>query len=130
MIKKSFIIIVVILYVSCKAAPKNTNYCNDFKLGTYKYTHEGFQGVIVNRYRDQQVETIGNEMHYIYNIEWISECSYNLILQRIQYNSYESNSGKNDTIYVQITQVLSDSSYHYKSWLNGKIIEGDMIKVR
>lgn len=126
------VILMLILEISChsiKSKKNSTRDCENFRVGKFKYSDGVANGVSILRTNDQQIETINGEIHYIFKMEWSGDCQYILIPQTRLYNSIETKIC-NDTVFVSITNVLSDSLYEFNAISKGLVTKGRVIKIR
>ncbi len=94
--------------------------CSDFKYGkfTFPLLPEG-SGYAV-RDENYQISYIGNgEKQLVWEIEWIDECRYNLILKEIY--SESNHWTKGDKIEVEINS-FKNNCYGFKSMLTAKFL--------
>ena len=110
------------------------NSCNKY----HKF-HEGIfllqedRGIRIQRYKDKQVEYIGDSIVCLYSIKWISKRQYNLMLERVEKNSQAlALPSEKDTVYVSIRKIIGNSSYTYSSYskLNPTKFTGTLMKVK
>lgn len=109
-----------LLYLNCY------NNCENFREGTFIY--QDYEGVKVHRTLNEQTEIIGDTLITSFSIKWVSDCSYILIPQKVIYKSKE-NALPQDTIKVDIIEVLSDKSYRYQAITKGVATKYTMVKI-
>lgn len=72
---------------------------------------------------------IGDSIVALFTITWFNDCSYILIPQKAIYKSKEYDLPKS-LIQVNIINVMSDTSYRYKSTAKGVTSEYTLIKIQ
>jgi hypothetical protein len=102
--------------------------CGNFHEGVFVYKEAEFSGGFVIRTETKQTETSGDSLKVESTIIWDSDCSYKLVFIGA-YSKFREVEVPQDTVYVTITEVLSDSSYRYKAVVNGSVTEYTMIKL-
>ena len=109
-----------------KTLPKTP--CGNFHEGVFVYQEAEFRGTMVVRTETQQTETSGDTIVIESHIIWDSDCSYKLAVVAA-YSKTRTLEIPQDTIYVTITEILSDTSYRYKAVVSGNVMEHTMIKL-
>ncbi len=92
-----------------------SNACEKFKTGVYEYKHVLLKGTKIKRKRKVQRE-LGKEGKQIYDIKWLSDCTYVLTYKRMAEQPLKHLIGKE--IQVEIIDILEDQSYVYRSKAN------------
>lgn len=83
--------------------------------------------VLVQFGEENHVEYHQDKKYYIKsNIEWISDCEYNLIIQDVTLPDFPFRLGSK--LHIKITKVKGDRVY-YKSTMGGRTWEGKMTKI-
>lgn len=99
-------------YKKKKLNEADCNACKKFKKGVFKYAYIAFSDVRVERNHRVQKEIVPEGMS-VFSIKWISNCSYILSYKRSSFPEREHL--KDEEIYVDIIDVLDDTSYVYKT---------------
>ena len=91
------------------------NSCANFYQG--KFAYENKKELKIYRTLNEQIEFIGDSIATTFSIKWVNNCNYILIPKKVIYEMKIYDLPK-DTIFVYITEILSDSSYRYKAVVN------------
>jgi hypothetical protein len=102
--------------------------CAEFRTGSYIYEDNLYSNIIVKRTLFNQVEIIGDSIMALFSVEWKGSCKFILIPENV-YTANGKNDLPNDTILVEIKEILSDSSYRYRAILKGDTVYQTMIKM-
>lgn len=114
--------LIISLYCAC------TLNCEVFKNGSFIEIKEGKSDIKIFRYEKEQIEVVGDTIAVFYNLNWNSTCQYRLISKKILYKG-ESLQIEPDTTFVNITEILNETSYKFMA-INGKdTITGTMKKI-
>ncbi|MGK7389664.1 MAG: hypothetical protein ACNS60_04910 [Candidatus Cyclobacteriaceae bacterium M2_1C_046] len=112
--KKVMCLSVCMLVISMAAFSQETvqlETCENVKEGTYRLKHGLFnlfgKTYVVKRENDKQVEVDDYGDKYIFNVEWINDCTYKLKLQDILDDSSRI-AFSDKPILVEIIEVTSD----------------------
>jgi hypothetical protein len=93
--------------------------------GKFIYTDPSFSDIVVERQDGNQIEK--SEKIFIKSqIEWLSNCKYNL---RNPEAKQKSGYKKSDIVHVEIIGVLDNNNVIYKSTLNDQVYTGEMKKL-
>lgn len=101
---------------------KKVNFLRD---GQFIYTDPMYSGVVVERHGQNQIEKKSEKILVKGQIEWLSDCSYNLLYPEGEKSGFK----KADIVHVEIIGLLDSSTVVYRSIINGQIITGIMKKL-
>lgn len=107
----------------------NTEYsgCLDFHQGTFKLIINDSTEYIYKRKGDKQVETFGKGKS-VYDIKWVNECKYELVLKETNNPYMEKQIGLQMTV-----NIYKSEGYTYKYYYGFKgdenVYEGELTKV-
>jgi hypothetical protein len=102
--------------------------CGLFKEGDFIYKNSPIKGIKVYRTLSTQTETIGDTLVSVFKISWKDHCKYILVPEKVIYKKKESIVSK-DTVFVEITSILSKNAYKYKATTKGRVTRGTIIKI-
>jgi hypothetical protein len=92
-----------------------------FRNGNFEYVDGETKGTLISRKGNTQYEYMGDSIATKWYVEWQAKDKYILLNDYFLYNETSMPFPK-DTIYVDIIEILSDSTYRYRSNMNGNIV--------
>lgn len=117
---------------SAQENEKQMKDCQEFEDG-YFIVNEGLIGkkYIIKRKGDKQIETDPDGTVFIFNVDWLNECSYTLELEEIAKNPHNINWQERQVITVNILETTEDG-YKQRSVSNQDdlVFEKEMVKVK